>query len=88
MSLYLFILRRLLLAIPLIIGISLVAFVIANLVPSDPTAANLGERAAADQEIVAAFRAKWGLDEPLHIQYFTYLRNLLQGDLGTSIRAF
>ena len=86
MPLYLYLLRRLVLTIPLIIGISLVAFVIANLVPSDPMAANLGERAAADPETVAAFRARWGLDEPLHVQYVTYLRNLLNGDMGTSIR--
>ena len=86
MPLHLYMLRRLFLAIPLIIGISLVAFIIANLVPADPTAANLGERAAADPETVAAFRARWGLDQPIHIQYVTYLSNLLRGDLGTSIR--
>ncbi|NPV65998.1 MAG: ABC transporter permease [Anaerolineae bacterium] len=86
MSLSAYFLRRLLLAVPLVIGISLVSFIIANLVPSDPMAANLGERAAADPEIVAAFRAKWGLDEPFFVQYFTYLRNLLSGDMGTSIR--
>jgi peptide/nickel transport system permease protein len=74
------------LTIPLIIGISLVSFIIANLIPSDPTAANLGERAAADPEIVAAFRAKWGLDDPLHVQYVKYVSNLVRGDLGTSIR--
>jgi peptide/nickel transport system permease protein len=86
MPLHLFLLRRLLLVVPLVIGISLVAFIIASLVPSDPTAANLGERAAADPQIVAAFRARWGLDQPIHIRYLTYLGNLLQGDLGTSIR--
>ncbi|MBN2471021.1 MAG: ABC transporter permease [Anaerolineae bacterium] len=86
MSLGAYLLRRLIMAVPLIIGISLVAFVIANLVPADPTAANLGERAAADPEIVAAFKAKWGLDQPFHIQYVRYVGNLLQGDMGTSIR--
>ncbi len=86
MSLYVLLLRRLVMAVPLVIGISLVAFVIANLVPSDPLAANLGERAASDPEIVAAFRAKWGLDQPFHVQYVTYVSNLLQGDMGTSIR--
>lgn len=86
MSLYVYFLRRLVVAVPLIIGISLVAFVIANLVPSDPLAANLGERAAADPEIVATFRAKWGLDQPFHIQYLRYMENLLKGDMGTSIR--
>ena len=86
MSLYVYFIRRVLVAIPLIVGISLVAFVIANLVPSDPLAANLGERAAADPEIVEAFREKWGLDEPFHMQYLHYIQNLLQGDMGTSIR--
>lgn len=87
MSLYQFLARRLLLMIPLLVGISLVAFLISHAIPADPTAANLGERAAADPEIVAAFRQKWGLDEPLHVQYLTYLSNVLQGDLGTSIRS-
>ena len=87
MALHKYLARRLLLMIPLLVGISLVAFLISNSIPADPTAANLGERAAADPEIVAAFRAKWGLDQPLHIQYLTYIRNLLRGDLGTSIRS-
>ncbi len=87
MSLHQFLARRLLLMIPLLIGISLVAFTISNAIPADPTAANLGERAAADPEIVATFREKWGLDEPLHVQYLTYLSNLLKGDMGTSIRS-
>src|SRR5690606_33478470 len=56
-------------------------------IPADPTAANLWERAAADPEIVAAFRAKWGLDEPRNVQSLRYMRSLLQGDLGTSIRS-
>lgn len=87
MSLHVYLARRILLTLPLIFGISLVAFVIANAIPADPTAANLGERAAADPEIVAAFRQKWGLDQPVHIQYLTYVVNLLRGDLGTSIRS-
>ena len=87
MGLHRYLARRLLLMVPLLIGISLVAFLISNSIPADPTAANLGERAAADPEIVAAFRAKWGLDQPLYIQYLTYMRNLLRGDLGTSIRS-
>ncbi len=80
-----FIVRRLLLMIPLLIGVTLVAFIISQTVPSDPVNAALGQNAVAHPEIVAAFRAKWGLDQPPHIQYLTYLGNLLQGDLGTSI---
>ncbi len=86
MPLHLYILRRVVLTIPLLIGITLVAFVIANLVPSDPMAANLSQRSMSDPAIVAAFRAEWGLDQPLPIQYLTYLRNLLSGNLGKSIR--
>ncbi len=86
MPLHLYLVRRILLMIPLVFGISLMAFIVANTVPADPTAANLGERAAADPEIVAAFQRKWGLDQPIHIQYLTYLKNLLHGDLGVSIR--
>jgi peptide/nickel transport system permease protein len=87
MSLPMYLARRIVFTIPLIIGISLVAFIIANAIPADPTAANLGERAAADPQIVAAFRHKWGLDKPVYLQYLTYVQNLLHGDLGTSIRS-
>lgn len=87
MPLHLYLVRRILLMIPLVFGISLMAFIVANTIPADPTAANLGERAAADPEIVAAFQRKWGLDQPIHIQYVTYVKNLLHGDLGISIRS-
>jgi peptide/nickel transport system permease protein len=80
-----FIIRRLLLLIPLLIGVTLVTFIISHAVPSDPVNAALGQSAVADPEIVAAFRAEWGLDKPAYIQYLTYLGNLLQGDLGRSI---
>ena len=56
------------------------------MVPSNPAAANLSQTALNDPEIVAAYEAKWGLDKPLIEQYFIYMKNLLQGDLGTSIR--
>jgi peptide/nickel transport system permease protein len=87
MPLYLYILRRLVFMIPLLIGITLVAFVIGNAVPGDPVAANLGQRAMSDPTIVAAFKAEWGLDQPVPTQYLTYVRNLLSGNLGRSIRS-
>jgi peptide/nickel transport system permease protein len=80
-----FVLRRLLLLIPLLIGVTLVAFIISRAVPSDPVNAALGQNAVADEELVAAFRARWGLDKPPHIQYLTYVSNLIQGDMGQSI---
>ncbi|MDQ6671245.1 MAG: ABC transporter permease [Chloroflexota bacterium] len=80
------VLRRLLLMIPLLLGMSLIAFVVSHSVPADPVAAHLGQRAMEDPTIVAAFRQQWGLDKPLPEQYLTYLLNLLHGDLGVSIR--
>lgn len=70
----------------LMLGVSLLVFLISHLVPSNPIAANLSQTAMSDPEVVAAFEAKWGLDKPLYQQYFIYLGNLIKGDLGTSIR--
>lgn len=78
------IVRRLFGLVFLIIGISLVSFILTQVVPGDPAAAALGQRAIEDPAIVAAFREKYGLDRPVFAQYFTYLGNLLQGDMGTS----
>lgn len=86
MNFFRYLVRRLLLIIPLLLGITIVAFVIANAVPADPINANLPQNALGNQELVDAFRKKWGLDKPLHEQYLTYLGNLLQGDMGTSIK--
>jgi peptide/nickel transport system permease protein len=86
MSLQIYILRRFLLIIPLLLGITLVAFIIANAVPADPLNANLPQNALNDEAIVQAFRQKWGLDKPPVEQYLTYLGNLLQGDMGVSIK--
>jgi peptide/nickel transport system permease protein len=86
MPLYRYVLRRVLFVIPLLLGITLIAFVIANAIPADPINANLSINQLNNEEIVAAFRAKWGLDKPPVEQYLTYLSNLLRGDLGTSIK--
>ena len=48
--------------------------------------ANLSQRALNDPEVVAAYRAKYGLDQPVFVQYILYIKNLLHLDLGTSIR--
>ncbi|HEV8309690.1 MAG TPA: ABC transporter permease [Methylomirabilota bacterium] len=84
-GLQLFVARRLLLLGPMLLGITLLSFVLSNAVPADPVTANLGEQAAADPQIVAAFRHEWGLDRPLPEQYGIYLWNLLHGNLGLSI---
>ena len=79
-----FLLRRTATAVLLAFGVTLVTFVLTNLVPGDPAAASLGQRAIGDPAIVAQFRHHYGLDKPLPVQYVTYLGNLLQGDLGES----
>ncbi|MFN8528709.1 MAG: ABC transporter permease [Anaerolineae bacterium] len=86
MSLAQYTLRRILFTIPLLIGITFVSFLIANAIPADPINANLPANQLNNPTIVAAFRERWGLDRPPHEQYLIYLRNLLQGDLGTSIK--
>ena len=86
MPLYQYLLRRAVFAIPLVLGITVVAFLIANAIPADPINANLPQSALNNEQLVAAFREKWGLDQPLHVQYLTYLGNLLRGDMGVSIR--
>jgi len=86
MSLSVYFIRRLLFAIPLILGITVVSFLIANAVPADPINANLPQNALNDPELVAAFRERWGLDKSPVEQYFIYLGNLLRGDLGVSIK--
>lgn len=75
---------RLAVSLLLIIGVTLVAFLLTNLVPGDPAAANLSQRAIEDPDAVAAWRAKNGLDQPLPVQYARYVGNLVRGDLGDS----
>lgn len=77
-------LRRVGTSLLLVVGVTLVTFILTNLVPGDPVAAAIGQRAAEDPAIVANFRAQYGLDQPLVAQYFTYLTNLLHGNLGIS----
>ncbi|HLK01726.1 MAG TPA: ABC transporter permease [Streptosporangiaceae bacterium] len=79
-----FLLRRLATGLVLLIGITLVAFVVTHLVPADPAAANLGQRAIGDPAAVAAFRHQYGLDRAVPMQYLLYLRDLLHGNLGVS----
>ncbi len=79
-----YILQRLILTIPMMLGISLVLFLIYNLVQVDPLVMLVGERALDKPEIVAAAKAKWGLDKPVWEQYLTYVVNMARGDFGNS----
>ena len=83
MALYL--LRRVLVSVPTLIGITLVTFLVSHLLPADLVLVNLGDRATRNPELVRAFRARWSLDRSLPVQYLVYLRNLARGNLGASI---
>ena len=80
------IIRRLLLLIPMIIGVTLLTFVVSHLVPTNPLVLIVGEKALDKPDIVNAAIQKWGLDKPLPEQYLYYLWNLTQGDLGVSFK--
>jgi peptide/nickel transport system permease protein len=77
---------RIVVSLLLLVGVTVVTFVLTNLVPASPVTAALGERASSDPRIVAAFKEAQGLDKPLPVQYVIYLGHLLQGNLGTSIQ--
>jgi peptide/nickel transport system permease protein len=78
-----YILRRLLGLLPVLFGITLLIFFLLRLIPGDPAVALLGERATPAQ--LEAFREQLGLNEPLPLQYFAFLGNLLRLDFGYSI---
>lgn len=84
--LVLFLIRRIAIAILLLVGVTLVTFTLTNLVPSDPVNLALGDDAAEDPEIVARYRAEHGLDKPLIIRYLTYMSFLVRGDFGISMQ--
>lgn len=79
-----FVLRRLLLSIPVLLGIVFLVFALARLLPGDPCVAALGERAT--EAVCAAFNERFGLNEPIPIQFVSYLGQIVRGDLGDSIR--
>jgi peptide/nickel transport system permease protein len=78
--------KRLLSAIPTLIGVSLLTFLFIRLIPGDAIAARLGTSTALDPEELASLRAYFGLDQPLPVQYWNWLTSLLRGDFGYSIR--
>lgn len=79
-----FLVRRLLLTIPVLLGVATLVFALMHLIPGDPAQAMLGETAA--EEDIAALRARLGLDRPWPEQYGSYLMGVVGGDLGTSLR--
>lgn len=79
-----FVTRRLVLLLPVLIGILLVTFTLVRLIPGDPCKAMLGERATEAK--CNAFRERFGLNDSIPVQFARYMGNVLQGDFGTSIQ--
>jgi ABC-type dipeptide/oligopeptide/nickel transport system permease component len=79
-----YILRRLLQIIPVLIGITILLFVLMYVIPEDP--AQLILQKGATEQALANLRAKMGIDQPIYVQYWRYVRQLAKGDLGQSYR--
>ena len=79
-----YLVRRILLTIPVLLGVATLVFSLIHLVPGDPAQAMLGDGASAQD--IAELRKSLGLDEPLLDQYLTFLRHAVTGDLGRSFR--
>ncbi|MCD8510556.1 MAG: ABC transporter permease [Bacillus sp. (in: Bacteria)] len=81
---YTYILRRLLLFIPVIFGVSILVFIVMNIIPGDIARIILGTEATP--ELVEQLRKDFGLDLPLHVQYWNWLSGVFVGDFGNSLR--
>src|SRR5687767_9899285 len=78
-----YIVQRILATVPVMAVVALFVFALLHLTPGDPAAVIAGELATVED--IARIRAQLGLDRPVHVQFVTWLGQLLQGDLGTSI---
>ncbi|MGE5257096.1 MAG: ABC transporter permease [Hyphomicrobiales bacterium] len=79
-----YILKRLTMLIPVLLGVTVVSFALLHIVPGDPAVLLAGEDANPD--FIEAVRKEYGFDQPLYIQYFRFVSNAVQGDFGISIR--
>jgi peptide/nickel transport system permease protein len=80
-----FVVRRLLLLVPILIGLSILVFLWIRALPGGPAQSLLGERAT--ESTVREIEEQYGLDDPIYVQYFRYVENVASGDFGTSIRS-
>ncbi|KYG71118.1 ABC transporter permease [Planococcus maritimus] len=76
--------QRLLQLIPVLLGMTFIVFMIIRAIPGDPAQVILGQQAS--EEAIKALRTSLGLDNPWYIQYFDYLKGLITGDMGESLR--
>jgi len=78
-----FVSKRVVLLVPVLLGLSILVFIWIRALPGTPAESLLGER--ADEQSIAQIRDQLGLDDPLYVQYWRYVRTISSGDLGTSI---
>lgn len=78
-----YIVRRIVLMVPVVFLVTVMSFVLLHLAPGDPVVAYAGQH--ADRETIASLRKEFGLDRPLPVQYFVWLDHMVHGDLGVSI---
>ena len=81
-----YVVTRVLLAILTIFGVATIVFVAMRLVPGGFAQAQMGPNAARSPEVVAAIEEKYGLNDPVHVQYVRWFENAIQGDFGDSLR--
>ncbi|MFW5688501.1 MAG: nickel ABC transporter permease [Spirochaetota bacterium] len=79
---YQYIIRRLILTVPVVLGVSIIVFSIIRLLPGDPARAVAGVNATP--EYIEQVREEYGLNDPIYVQYWNFLTNLISGDLGRS----
>jgi peptide/nickel transport system permease protein len=79
-----FLVRRILLTIPVLLGVATLVFSLIHLIPGDPVQSMLGD--GASPESVKELRSRLGLDRPLYVQYLSFLNGVAHGNLGTSLR--
>jgi len=88
-----YVIKRLLLFIPTLVAITLITFIISHLAPGDPTELKVGvsnesmksdEKSQLNQQAKEYYKKKWGLDKPIYMQYFIWLKNMATGDFGNS----
>ena len=79
-----YIVKRVLIMIPILIGVTILVYCLASAAPGSPVDMLMGDMASMTEESIAAMEERLGLDQPVYVQYGKYLTNLLHGDMGTS----
>ncbi len=82
-----YLVQRLVLAIPVLLGVSITVFLMMHLIPGDPALAMLRGQPTVTEEDIERIRHQMGLDDPIPVQYLKYMGRVLQGDFGESVKA-